>query len=94
MIGTVAPCVGIKQLKKVRTQTVQCLRILESILTIKEFDSWNSKREQTLNQIKEQKELEKNLENYKKGIDDFDSKFKVLLDNLDTKKTLGVMTIK
>lgn len=61
---------------------------IEPILTIKEFDSWNSKREQTLNQIKEQKELEKNLENYKKGIDDFDSKFKVLLDNLDTKKTL------
>ena len=61
---------------------------IEPILTIKEFDSWNSKREQTLNQISNQKELEKNLEEIKNKIESFNSKFKVLLDNLDTKKTL------
>ena len=32
---------------------------IEPILTIKEIDSWNNKREQTLNQISNQKELEK-----------------------------------
>ncbi|MGJ0310656.1 AAA family ATPase [Aliarcobacter cryaerophilus] len=61
---------------------------IEPILTIKEFDSWNSKREQTLNQISNQKELEKNLEDIKNKIESFNSKFEVLLENLKSSKTL------
>ncbi|MGJ0336076.1 AAA family ATPase [Aliarcobacter cryaerophilus] len=61
---------------------------IEPILTIKEFDSWNSKREQTLNQISNQKKLEKNLEEIKNKIESFNSKFKVLLENLNSSKTL------
>ncbi|MGJ0319026.1 AAA family ATPase [Aliarcobacter cryaerophilus] len=61
---------------------------IEPILTTKEFDSWNSKREQTLNQISNQKELEKNLEDIKNKIESFNSKFEVLLENLKSSKTL------
>ncbi|MCT7464580.1 AAA family ATPase [Aliarcobacter cryaerophilus] len=61
---------------------------IEPILTIKEFDSWNHKREQTLNQISNQKELEKYLEDIKNKIESFESEFKVLLDNLKISKTL------
>ncbi len=61
---------------------------IEPILTIKEIDSWNNKREQTLNQISNQKELEKNLEDIKNKIESFNSKFEVLLENLKSSKTL------
>lgn len=62
---------------------------IEPILTTKEFDSWNNKREQTLNQISNQKKLEKELEDIKNKIESFNSKFEVLLENLKSSKTLG-----
>ena len=61
---------------------------IEPILTIKEFDSWNSKREQTLNQISNQKKLENQLEEIKNKINSFDSGFKELSENLNSSKTL------
>jgi hypothetical protein len=54
---------------------------IEPILTIKEFDSWNSKREQTLNQISNQKELEKNLEDIKNKIESFGKIYKIMRVN-------------
>ena len=61
---------------------------IEPILTIKEIDSWNNKREQTLNQISNQKKLENQLEEIKNKINSFDSGFKELSENLNSSKTL------
>lgn len=61
---------------------------IKPLLTIKEFDEWNNKREQTLQEIENQKKLEDDYKELKEKIKLFDDSFKELLENLNSNKTL------